>query len=526
MSSTEQRGRFSRWRLFLVAWLILSALSAAWSISTPIAAAPDEPQHIIKAASVVRGEFIGLSDGSPDGQKVSVPAYVAYTPAQTCYAYNEQVTANCSAPLTGDQGTLVSARTSAGLYNPVYYLLVGWPTLIFHSDAGIYAMRIVSGILASAFLAVALMLISTWRRRLIPTLAFAVAATPMVFFMNGVVNPNSLETAATLAAFTGVLTIVTQKSDRLLVERAVLVTVSATFAVNARGLSPLWVALALLAPFLLSRWADIRALAERPVIRVAVGVIVLAAIAAVAWIEFAGVAGAGSGGQSTAFQSESGVGSSPLRGFEQILVGTFDYGQGMIGVFGWLDTAAPPAVFFVWSAFIGVLAFVALVWLRGRALLFTVITAAGLVLLPAIVQAAYITGGGIVWQGRYGLPLFVCAIVGWSAVLAERFPDAEARFPRRAAIGLVAIWGAGQAYSAAFALKRYSVGGFGPASPWTKVIRAPDWSPPGGTTLSLVIIAVTCAALAVLFYRVAASRPANDAASGAPGSAKETHVAA
>ncbi len=505
MASTDHSGIGSRWRIFLVAWVLFSALSAAWSVSTPIGAAPDEPAHLIKAASVARGEFIGESSNSPDGQKVTVPAYIAYTPAQTCYARNEQVTANCSAPLTGDQGKIVSSATTAGLYNPIYYVLVGWPSLLFHDDTGVYAMRIASGVLASLFLALTVMMLSTWRRRTIPMLGFAVAVTPMLFFMNGVLNPNSLETTATFAAFTGVLSIVTQKTDSLLVERIIFVTMSAALAVNARSISPLWVAFALLVPFVLARWDDIRNLARRRVVRVAVALIVLAAAAAVVWIVFSTVAGAARVVQSTPVQQESGIGSSPLRGFEQIFIGTFDYGQGMIGVFGWLDTTAPPVVFFTWSAFIGALLAVAIIALRGRARAFSLTLLVALLLLPPIVQAVYINSGGIVWQGRYGLPLFVCTVLGIATVISKRFPDFPADFARRLVAVTVVAWFLSEAYSAAFALKRYSVGAFGVGSPWSKVISAPLWSPPGGTVLSLGLVILTVAAVAMLIGTL--SRP-------------------
>ena len=94
------------------------------AVETRIGGAPDEPAHLIKAASVARGLFLGKT--TANGQLVHVPAYVAYTPAQTCYARNEQVTAACSAPLKGDPGTIVDSVTTAGLYNPLYYMLVGW----------------------------------------------------------------------------------------------------------------------------------------------------------------------------------------------------------------------------------------------------------------------------------------------------------------------------------------------------------------------------------------------------------------
>jgi hypothetical protein len=497
----------SRWRVFFVAWLVLSALAAAWAVSTPVGAAPDEPAHLIKAAAVVRGEFIGTNDNSPNGQKVNVPAYIAYTPTQTCYAYNERATANCSKPLAGGEGKIVASATTAGLYNPIYYALVGWPSLLFHDDSGVYAMRIASGILASFFLALTVMFISTWRRRLIPMIGFAVATTPMVFFMNGVVNPNSLETTATLAAFTGVLSIVARKDDSLLVERVLLVVISAVLAVNARGLSPLWVALALLAPFLLASWTQVRELARRTAVKVAVAVIVAGAAVAIAWILHANSTVVGTASPTTAFQIATGVGSSPLSGFKEILLGTFDYGQGMIGVFGWLDTAAPSLVFFVWSAFIGGLFLVALVVSRSRGLRFTVVTGAALVLLPALVQAAYIHSGGIIWQGRYGLPLFVCVVVGWAAVVDDRFPEIDEIIGRRLQLSVLITWSISEAYSAAFALKRYSVGAHGKGTAWGRVFSDPAWSPPGGILVSLVFIVVAVLAVAVFFYRLANPSP-------------------
>ena len=116
--------RASPWLVFVPALLLLSFVAAAWSLATPISGGPDEPSHIIKAASVARGEFDGAS--AADGlQVVHVPAYAAYTWAQTCFAYQVNVVPTCAAPLAGDPGKIVAAETSAGRYNPTYYALVG-----------------------------------------------------------------------------------------------------------------------------------------------------------------------------------------------------------------------------------------------------------------------------------------------------------------------------------------------------------------------------------------------------------------
>ena len=199
--STGERPRI--WRAFLVVWLLLSALCAGWAVATPIGASPDEPAHIVKAASVARGQFIGTP--SADGHRVTVPAYVARTQDDTCFAFHQERAAACGlAPLT-DPGALTTSYTTAGLYNPVYYLLVGWPTLLLHDTSGIYAMRIVSGIVTALFAALAFALLWGLRRRAIPVLGFAVAVTPMLLFLGGSVNPNGVEATATLAVFVGIL---------------------------------------------------------------------------------------------------------------------------------------------------------------------------------------------------------------------------------------------------------------------------------------------------------------------------------
>lgn len=113
-------------------------------------------------------------------------------------------------------------------------------------------MRFVSGILGSLFLVLGLMMISTWTRRAIPFATFVVSLTPMVFFLNGAVNPNSLEVTGTLATFIGMLSIVMFPNRALLTSRAIIVIVSASLAVNRRGLSAAWIAVALFAPLILA----------------------------------------------------------------------------------------------------------------------------------------------------------------------------------------------------------------------------------------------------------------------------------
>lgn len=483
-----------RARPLLIVWALLGLLSVLWSLATPIAAAPDEPAHFIKAASVVRGQWIGALSSS--GPIVQVPRYVAFAQAQTCFAFHSESTADCAPALRGDPWTSVSAATTAGLYNPVYYLLVGWPTLIFHDQTGLYAMRIVSALLSSLFLAVAIAQLLALRRRLIPVLAAAVAVTPMMLFLGSAVNPNSLEASATLAVFVTMFMVVRHPDPQLLPARAIAVTVSAAVAVTMRGLSPLWVLIALLAPLLLISPAHVRVLIHSRWARLATAVIALAALFAIVWI--VATNSLGSAFASSAGSAAPGIGQSPIQGFTYVLFGTFDYAKGLVGVFGWLDAPAPDAVFFLWSAFAGCLALLAFAVTRGRERAMGLVLLVAVVLLPAVLQGVYIRNGGIIWQGRYDLPLFLCLVVGLGLNLSARLPDLEPRAARSLAAIVGTAWGIAQLYSFGTALRRYAVGLTGDLG---AMVGHPAWNPPLGIVPLLLLTAAAIAAVTIGLIR-------------------------
>lgn len=464
--------------VFGLAWLTLSLLAALWALATPIGAAPDEPAHLVKAASVVRGQLIGPT--GEYGQVVQVPQYIAFSHAQTCYAFDGEITADCIPTITGDPAAIVDASTTAGLYNPLYYAIVGWPSLIAQDDSGIIAMRIVSGVVSSAFLAVGFTLLSRWRRPLLPVLGYLAAITPMVLFLAGTVNPNTLEIAATLAAFTAVLTVL-RGSGETSWPLPVIVLVSAAVASNMRGLSLLWLAIALLAPFGLVGLDRIReVLRSRPVI-VALAATAVASVLALVWLLSSNSLG-GAIDAPEPVTNAPGVGTSPLLGFAWTLTSTFLYGQELVGLFGWLDTPAPDAVYFVWSVFVGGGLLAAFVLLRGRALAVTIGLTAAVVLLPAVLAGIYISEGGIVWQGRYILPVFVCLMIALGAALGDAL-DLSASSARRLAWFVVVAWAAAQWMSFAWTLKRYTSG---LGSGWLDLL-SPQWQPPGGVILIVLL---------------------------------------
>lgn len=510
------RAPWSPRRVLLVTWALLSALSAVWALATPIAASPDEPAHIIRAASVVRGQLVGTP--SPEGHVVSVPRYIADTQSETCFAFHPAVTADCSHLADRDPGATTTATTTAGLYNPLYYYAVGWPSLLFTNDAGIYAMRIVSGILTSLFAALALALL--WRREGSPlvVLGFAISVTPLLLFLDASVNPNGLEATATLAVFAGMLAIVRGAKDLPIAQQAAAVAVSGFIAVNARGLSPLWVLVAVVLPLVLVGRHELAALFRRRAVIVTAAVVALGTVAAMAWtLGTNSLLNAVDHPESTP-QRYAGVGTNPFSGFFITLERTVEYAHGVIGIFGWLDTPAPPEVFFVWSAVIGALLLAAFVLLRSRALLLAGLLLASFVLLPPIVQGVYITGGGIIWQGRYALPLFLCLVVGLAVLLSDRLViSARTGSWRRLSWIVVVALGAAQVYAFENTLRRYSVSEIGSLKVF--LIGSPPWAPPGGTLLLLVLFTLLVAVAGWLTLRIALAdrRDAPDTAIAAAG---------
>jgi len=480
-----------RWKYFTAIWVLLSVVAAIFSVGMPLTSGPDEPAHFVKAAAVVRGELSGTP--SKDGTVFQVPAYVAYTPAQTCTAYNAEATGNC-APVTPEPtGLIMEGTTTAGSYNPVYYAIIGWPSLLLNDQAGLYAMRIVSGIVASALLALGFMMLRTWQRRLLPMLGALIAITPMVLYLNGIVNPSSLEVAGSFAAFVALLSIIIDRRPSLLTERMIILTVGAALACSTRSISPLWVALLLLVPLLLLSGRALLDLVRQRAVWIGISVVVLAAASGLAWTVLSSSLTLADP-QNPGSTIYANVGASPAFGFVKMIMLSVNIGQQMIGILGWFDTLLPLVVYFLFSALIGALGITAAVILRGRRAVMALALFAVLIIGPAVVQAIYITGGGFIWQGRYTLPLFVCAILGVAALVSETWTSIDLRLARRLSALVGAIWVASQLLSFLQALRRYTVGASGS---YTLVFTGPAWTPPLG---SATLVAVMLIALSLIAY--------------------------
>lgn len=482
-------------RVFLTAWLCLGLLSALWSVATPISAAPDEPAHLIKAAAVAHGELLG--EPGEHGHQVLVPEAIAFSHAQTCFAFNTQVHAGC-APASPTGTVLVESGTTAGLYNPLYYALVGWPSLVLEGPAAIYAMRIASALLTSALLALGVMLIAGWRHRALPALGMLAATTPLAVFIGGVVNPSGPEIAGTLTAAIAAFSLARRPDEARTRERVIVLAIAASVAMNMRGISPLWVALAVLLPLALARRTELLELFRSRTVVTAAAFTAAAGALALIWTALTNSLGAAiEGGEIET--DYPGVGTPAPVAFFTVIGRTVGYGRGAAAEFGWADTVGSATTLFALATLIGSLLLAGCVLLRRRELAVFLAAVGALILLPALIQASYVTQGGYIWQGRYAAPMLAVVLFLTAALIGEALP--ERTWPQLAtrllAVG-TALWGLAQLDSFVLVLGRYAVG---LPIAWREFLLAPGWQPPGGVLLLCTIAALTVTLICVQVVR-------------------------
>lgn len=464
--------------LLLVLWFTLFISASAWALATPLGGSPDEPAHLIKAASVVRGELLGGPTSQGAVRVVQVPVGIAGSAEWPCFAFDSQEPASCLSEVE-DGSTLVSAETSAGLYNPVYYMLVGWPSLITgNTSVAVLGMRLASAFLVTFFLAAAFLGLRRLNINIVTAVGFLAAATPMVLFLAGAVNPNAFEVATGLALLTSLLALLSREPQTNPLPWLLLAGGAGALFAQARGLSPLWMAMIAVIVLVVTPWSRVRRELRRWPVVATVAVLGSAAGAALAWTLM-------TGSLNSMGQFPGATDAPPLAFFTMLLRG-FD--PGLIGYFGWLDTPSPSFVYALWSFLAFAMVTVALA-VGGRREVWAVLVAvSGVVVIPAVVQAVSVNSSGYIWQGRYGLVAYVCLVALATSITASiaarsRVPAWTERWVRM--IGSLVVLG--HVWAMFAALQRYQGG----VSIWD-VFIAPLWTPPGGILLWLLVVAVGC----------------------------------
>jgi hypothetical protein len=492
-------------RIWVISTSILFCLCAAWSFVTPVGAANDEPAQLVKAASVVRGQFVGSTltptlearlnpavraslqncegvHGTNACDRaitvVTVPESFANFAVPSCrYLIFQNLPADCGHGLRGS-GREAIGVTYVGRYPPLYYAIVGLPSLVWHTNTAVYLMRLLSGLLCSMFLGLAIALAALWSRSRLLVLAVAVTASPMAIIFGSVVNPSGLEIATATCVWTGGLILVLDRTSEPPTSLVAATAIAASVMVLSRGLSPLWLAviggfLAALAP------RSLRELLRSRTVRAAAGAVGLATLLAVGYIVWAHALSVYPAGQPVP-AGTSGWGIILLAlGRTGLIVNEF------VGTLGWTFTSSPLLVMGLWVFSASTVLVLGLtISLRRHAAVIVALIVASLV-VPTALMVSQAHKDGLVWQARDGFPLYAGPLLVAGAVAFRSRAPTETYLggapnlqwgTRRLALLLSICVATVQIGDFVWSLRRYTVGLGSTINPFAHG-RA-TWSPP------------------------------------------------
>lgn len=452
-----------------VTFLVVGALGAVWSVVTPLYSVPDEPSHSVWAAAVARGQLLPGERGEVGYTTfVDVPAVFDQADDVTqCYA--SHVREDCPSLFHGPDRT-TSVETSAGLYPPAWYGVVGLPSLVAESALGVHLMRLVSAAVFAALVASAVASLWTLRTRWLGLAAVATALTPKAMFLAGSVNPNGIEIAAAIALWSPLAVLLLESSEPgpPLLEPGVGTAPAVpepgssrrrlTFRVAAAGLvlavtrpgSPLWLAMIVAAVVAAAGMAPLRALLRDRAAWVAVAAPLAAAATTVAWVAHYGTLD-----QTLAGGPRDGTLWDNTR-FALELTGV--YLDGMVGLFG---TGSPdPHVgtpIRLWYVALGALLVLAVATVRRRHAAVLLGLAVAVVATPVLLQVPRAAEQGFPWQARYTLPLAVGLPI-LAAVMVDRAPGVPARLANRLGVAVLALVVGAHAFGFWLAEQRFASG--------------------------------------------------------------------
>ncbi len=510
MQVTGERWRETPWwRLFGSIFLVTFALIAIWSVAMPLVSGPDEAAHIVKASGAARGEFVGQCNDTADNPRgtcaKSSPFTEMYLPAFYslirnggnipgtriphhgfgCFSKRIDIPASCVivTPRSVYLNLSRNAWTYVGRYPPLYYVIVGFPTLLGSGLWALYLMRFASAALSALMLSCAIFSILRYSRNRLLLLGVSIAVTPMAIYLAGVINPNGLEATSALSLWTILTVLVYEQRSAPPRSLVAMGTLSALVFVSTRSLSPLWLALLVIFVLAGAGLGPARRLFSNRDVMVASAIVFLVGLADLFWIVYE---------HSTVLNvsSQNAQALIPSRTTSEwtILATSFHhniyYLPGMIGVFGSFDTYAPHATFVIWYLLGGLMFALGLIAgnLRQRAVLG--IFGAGILLIPVLISTSQARKIGYVWSGRDALPF----AIGLPVVCASFIDRGRVRrfLQLVAPFALLLAWVA-QAWAFFAALRRYSVGDRGPS--FTFLFHSP-WCPPAIGCLWAFVIEV------------------------------------
>jgi len=529
--------------VYPIALISFFLVGAAWSVATPLLAAPDEPSQIVKAASVDHGRWTAQCYDIPNACIASTTDALGFEAlptfwdlirapdvvdnganSQICFKQKTQpsgaVPASCARSLNTPATALEIAdhqnewsSTYQARYPPLYYAIVGLPTLFPGSTIDVYMMRLISALASAIFLALALTAAVLYSSNRLLIAGLVVATTPMVFFLGGVINPSGLEISSAIAVWTTGAIVV---SERLASPPPGLVAMFGISAVTmelVRPLSPLWLALsvAVLAAFA-ERRALVSALKTRAV-QLWAGLVGIFGVVAVWWIVAVHATDLYLGGNPHPGVPNS---VSTMTILETAFRHNSYYLLDMVGVFGWFDTYSPTATYALWFGFAGLLTLAAASRSLRRTALFAGFVVAILV-IPVLIETSQARTNGYTWSGRDLLPFAVGLPILAGASLGTRpWRRLSTTFISHTMNWLIVLAAIAQLAAFYEALRRYAVGTKGAILGF---LTNPLWHPAIGIigALAFEVIALAIASLTYWWASRASDRTALGAESPTQG---------
>lgn len=384
--------------LWLSAGLLLMQL--AWVIVVPAFGGMDEFDHAFRAASVAQGHWdpkVIPTHGKSRGDLIPVPEDIARSAHHACSVLRYTGPQNCSPSTKPDRAGSVLIASSAALYNPVFYGVVGTIATPFKGATALYAMRLATVLLSDAFLGLAFFL-AAGRGRRSPWLTTGVllCGTPALLDSTATAAPNGLQMCAGIAMWAFGLAL----RDATVGSRTVpwlLAGVSVAGAAEAtvHTTGPLWLFLWFCTMLIIFPWRQLLALWHRHTraILVSASATALLVIGDVLWTL--------SHGTNSPSQEKGHFGAMPVT---DLLVQPVLWVLQTIGGVPFRNLPVPLPVFAIGLASGGLLMVVA--FLSGtRRTRFAQLVIAGItILLPLPLTVVAYPHVGFAWQGRYALP--------------------------------------------------------------------------------------------------------------------------
>lgn len=495
MATTSAAGLRIR-AILLPAFALIALLTTIWALATPVFASPDENAHAMKAVGQYNGELLGREVAGSRLPVFDLPGDYRYPVGINCFAFAPQQSGSCG-PELGSPGGSSQFPDWVSTNNPVYYYAVGWPSLFLGGSPGIYAMRIVSGLLVSLLFAAAIAVAMSSRRRRWMAAGAVFVVSPMVMFLSASINPQGAEIAAGALLTVSLLRLLENGAGEATPSRRVLWTltvIGASVLAIARATGPLWVAILVAGVVAAMGWSRVRIILVRPRTYVAVAIVGVVGLSAVAWTLITGTLS----GQAERTDAPL-VGASFISGVWAMIRQTPTDLQTAAGVFGWLDTPLPTLLYSVYFAALVILVLLAIVASQRRDKLVVIGAVIVAVAVPILVQAASVSRTGIIWQGRYALFLYLSLLL-LAAWAMSRSGERIASISTSVSIAIICFVIVYGMLAFAVVLHRYVVGA---GASVAAMLTAPAWQPPMGWPALVVAHLLVSSLFAVWLSRIA-----------------------